>query len=114
MGHLCENRHFLKMRLFLLKDLHLFMFYYHIFYHYNNYLSLYGFFLQFSYSEFSSHHFHTSGSMIPRLVPEISPLDAFCDGEEEQELGILGSSSIWCTPDNFLRFTPDTFEHIKR
>ena len=22
----------------------------------------------------------TSGSMVPRLVPEISPLDAFCDG----------------------------------
>ena len=31
--------------------------------------------------------------MIPRLVPEISPCDAFCDDEEEeekQELGILG------------------------
>ena len=34
--------------------------------------------------------------MIPRLVPEISPCDAFCDGrmeqqEQEQELAILGS-----------------------
>ena len=28
--------------------------------------------------------------MIPRLVPEISPCDAFCDEQEEQELGILG------------------------
>ena len=50
------------------------------------------FILQLSYSEFwFSVVFHTSGSMIPRLVPEISTLDAFCDREEEQELGILGS-----------------------
>ena len=44
--------------------------------------------------------------MLPRLVPEISSLDAFCDGaeeEQEQELGILGvgyvakqfTQSIW-------------------
>ena len=33
----------------------------------------------FSYSEFVSGRFDTSGSMIPRLVPEILPLDAFCD-----------------------------------
>ena len=31
--------------------------------------------------------FDTSGSMIPRLVPEISPCDGFWD--EQQELGIL-------------------------
>ena len=35
--------------------------------------------------------FDTSGSMIPRLVPEISPCVAFCDEQEyQQELGILG------------------------
>ena len=35
---------------------------------------------EFSYSEFFSCRFDTSGSMKPRLVPEISPCDAFCDG----------------------------------
>ena len=36
--------------------------------------------------------FDTSGSMIPRLDPEILPCDAFCDGRTrkgEHELGIL-------------------------
>ena len=49
--------------------------------------------ISFSYSEFFG-RFDTSGSMIPRLVPEISPCDAFYDEQEEQEqqeLGILGS-----------------------
>ena len=35
--------------------------------------------------------FDISGSMIPRLVPEILPCAGFCDKEEEEELelGIL-------------------------
>ena len=37
-------------------------------------------FLRFFYSEFVSGRFDTSGTMVPRLVPEISSLDAFCDG----------------------------------
>ena len=35
-----------------------------------------------------SGRFDTSGSMIPCLVPEISPCGAFC--EEQRELGIIG------------------------
>ena len=35
--------------------------------------------LEFSYSEFYSGRFDTSGSMLSHLVPEISPLYAFCD-----------------------------------
>ena len=35
---------------------------------------------EFSYSEFFSGRFDTSGSMVPRLVPEISSKCAFCDG----------------------------------
>ena len=41
--------------------------------------------------------------MIPRLVPEISPCDAFCDEQQEeqeqQELGILGSR-CWSVASN--------------
>ena len=51
-------------------------------------------FFVFLFRNFSG-RFDTTGSMIPHLVPEISPCDTFCDGrtgeeEEEQELGILG------------------------
>ena len=31
-----------------------------------------------------SGRFYTSGSMIPLLVPEISPCDGFCDEDEER------------------------------
>ena len=38
----------------------------------------------------NSGRFDTSGSMIPLLVPEISPCDCFFEAaEEQQELGIL-------------------------
>ena len=37
--------------------------------------------------------FNTSGSMIPLLVPEISPCDGFCD-EEQQEQEELGNRGI--------------------
>ena len=37
-----------------------------------------------------SRRFDTSGSMIPRLVPEISSLDAFCDGAAG-----IGDSRSW-------------------
>ena len=33
--------------------------------------------------------------MIPRLVPEISPCDGFCDEQEHEELGILGVGFIF-------------------
>ena len=42
--------------------------------------------------EKKSGRFDTSGSMIPLLVPEISPGDGFCDVQrrgEDEELGIL-------------------------
>ena len=35
---------------------------------------------EFSYSEFFSGRFDTSGSKVPRLVPEILSQCAFCDG----------------------------------
>ena len=35
---------------------------------------------EFSYSEFFSGRFDTSGSMVPRLIPEILSKCAFCDG----------------------------------
>ena len=38
------------------------------------------FFSFFSYSEFFSGRFDTSGSMVPRLVPKILSKCAFCDG----------------------------------
>jgi len=34
-------------------------------------------------------HFDISGSMIPCLVPEISPLDAFCD-----RVGVVGKGVV--------------------
>ena len=34
-----------------------------------------------------SGRFDTSGSMVPRLVPEISSLDAFCDGAGAAGIG---------------------------
>ena len=46
-----------------------------------------------------SGRFDTSGSIIPRLVPEISPCDCFCEEQQQQqqqELGILGVGvGIW-------------------
>ena len=39
-----------------------------------------------------SGRFDTSGSMIPRLVPEISPLDAFCDAAV---VAGIGDSRSW-------------------
>ena len=57
------------------------------------------FFLQFSYSEFVSGRFDTSGFMIPRLVPEISPLDAFCEAEVLVVVGI-GDSRSWIYIDS--------------
>ena len=45
-------------------------------------------------TQFFSGSFDTSRSMIPHLVPDISPCDAFCDRrteqQEQEELGILG------------------------
>ena len=42
----------------------------------------------------------TSGSMIPRLVPEISPLDAFCDGRA----GVgIGDSRSWISNPNEIK-----------
>ena len=38
--------------------------------------------------------FDTSGSMIPRLVPEISPCDGFCDGQAAVVVGGIGHSRI--------------------
>ena len=38
--------------------------------------------------QFFFRSFGTSGSMIPRLIPEVSPSDGFCDEEEEEKLGI--------------------------
>ena len=49
---------------------------------------------EFSYSEFFSGGFDTSGSMVPRLVPEISSLDAFCDGGGGAAAGIGDSRSL--------------------
>ena len=41
------------------------------------------------YLDFSG-RFYTSGFMIPRLVPEVSPCCGFCDVQQQQEeLGIL-------------------------
>ena len=39
----------------------------------------------------------TSGSMVPRLVPEISPLDAFCDGRVVVVVVVvgIGDSRSW-------------------
>ena len=39
--------------------------------------------------------FETSGSMIPRLVPEISPLDAFCDVVAGVGVVGIGDSRRW-------------------
>ena len=57
-----------------------------------------------------SGRFDTSGSMIPRLVPEISPLDAFCDivviaGVEAGVVGIWDSRR-WI---NFFKETKNIF-----
>ena len=46
-----------------------------------------------------SGRFDTSGSMVPRLVPEISSLDAFCDGAAGAGAGAggagIGDSRSW-------------------
>ena len=55
--------------------------------------------------------------MIPRLVPEILPCDAFCDEqqqqeEQEQELGILGvrlSAFKFYTPKNLSAAAQNVF-----
>ena len=40
--------------------------------------------------------FGTSGSMIPRLVPKISSLDAFCDGRAVAGAAVgIGDSRSW-------------------
>ena len=56
------------------------------------------FFLTFLFRIFSG-RFDTSGSMIPRLVPEISPHDAFCDVVVEAGVaGVvvgIGDSRSW-------------------
>ena len=50
-----------------------------------------------SHSEIFSGRFDTSGSMVPRLVPEISSLDAFCDGAAGAGAGAagIGDSRSW-------------------
>ena len=50
---------------------------------------------EFSYSEFFSGRFDTSGSMVPRLVPEILSLDAFCDGAAAGAGAGIGDSRSW-------------------
>ena len=49
------------------------------------------------YSEFCSCRFDTSRSMVPRLVPEISSLDTFCDtGAGAAAAGVgIGDSRSW-------------------
>ena len=50
-------------------------------------------------------HFDTSGSMLPRLVPEISPLDAFCD----VGVGVVGigdSRSWMCCQIDMIKCLP--------
>ena len=42
-------------------------------------------FFLFSFLGFFAGCFETSGSMIPRLVPEISPLGAFCDHLQQKQ-----------------------------
>ena len=51
-----------------------------IFDHFRPFLAFFFLNFEFSYFEFFSGRFDTSGSMVPRLVPKISPFDAFCDG----------------------------------
>ena len=53
------------------------------------------FFLSSSYSEFFPDCFDTSGSMIPRLVPEILPLDAFCERVAVVAVAGIGNSRGW-------------------
>ena len=65
-----------------------------IFDHFQQIFGIFFFNFEFSYSEFFSGRFDTSGSMIPRLVPEISPLDAFCDVVGVGVVGI-GDSRSW-------------------
>ena len=42
-----------------------------------------------------SGRFDTSGSMVPRLAPEISPLDAFCDTAGAAVVVGIGDSRSW-------------------
>ena len=55
------------------------------------------FFLMFLFRIFSG-RFDISGSMIPRLVPEISPLDAFCDIVVAGVVVGIGDSRSWMKP----------------
>ena len=57
---------------------------------------------EFSYSEFFSGRFDTSGSMVPHLVPEIEGGYPERDGEEEEEGGeglVLENSRSWMNHD---------------
>ena len=81
-----ENSAFLKM--------------WHFFYFLSYFID---FFFQFLSSSFSncliqifSGRFDTSGSMIPRLVPEISPLDTFCEVVVVARVVVgIGDSRSW-------------------
>jgi len=68
------------------------------FYHFGHFFNF--------YSEFFSGCFDTSGSMVPRLVPEISSLDAFCDGAAAEAVAGIGDSRSWMGRCNDLKTPP--------
>ena len=61
-----------------------------------------------------SGRFDISGSLIPRLVPEISLCDAFCDGRGEQQqerrAGILVGRSFFDWP-TYMTYEPNVRDH---
>ena len=67
---------------------------------FNKFLAFFFLNFEFSFSEFFSGRFDTSGSMVPRLVPEISSKCAFCDGGAGGvAVGIGDSRSLMGTRD---------------
>ena len=71
-----------------------------IFDHFQQIFGIFFLNFEFSYSEFFSGRFDTSGSMVPRLVPEILSKCAFCDEAGAAVVGIGDSRSLiflWIT-----------------